>query len=173
MHSHPHGAAIRADGLQRRFNGNTAVEHLDLEIEAGEIYGFLGPNGAGKTTTVRMLCTLLAPTGGHAIGCRLRRRVGSGIGAFAHRCRVARRVVRSQADRVGAVAVAGLVVRAVGAASTSASSSSRSSSISATRSTAASRRTRAACNAGSIWPPRSCTTPTCCSSTSPRPASTR
>ena len=37
---------------------------VDLEISTGEIYGFLGPNGAGKSTTVRMLCTLLAPTGG-------------------------------------------------------------------------------------------------------------
>jgi ABC-2 type transport system ATP-binding protein len=59
-------AALRADGLQRRFNGTTAVEGLDLEIAPGEIYGFLGPNGAGKSTTVRMLCTLLAPSGGSA-----------------------------------------------------------------------------------------------------------
>jgi ABC-2 type transport system ATP-binding protein len=67
MHSRSHGAAIRAEGLQRAFNGNTAVEHLDLAIDKGEIYGFLGPNGAGKSTTVRMLCTLLAPTGGRAV----------------------------------------------------------------------------------------------------------
>jgi len=67
MHSRSQGVAIRAEGLQRAFNGNTAVEHLDLEIEEGEIYGFLGPNGAGKSTTVRMLCTLLAPTGGRAV----------------------------------------------------------------------------------------------------------
>jgi ABC-2 type transport system ATP-binding protein len=60
-------AAVRAEGLQRRFDGTTAVESLDLEITRGEIYGFLGPNGAGKSTTVRMLCTLLAPTGGRAI----------------------------------------------------------------------------------------------------------
>jgi len=58
--------AVRAEGLRREFNGTTAVDHLDLEISAGEIYGFLGPNGAGKSTTVRMLCTLLAPTGGRA-----------------------------------------------------------------------------------------------------------
>ena len=59
--------AIRAEGLQRSFNGTNAVEHLDLSVEPGEIYGFLGPNGAGKSTTVRMLTTLLAPTGGRAI----------------------------------------------------------------------------------------------------------
>jgi ABC-2 type transport system ATP-binding protein len=66
MHARSNDAAIRAEGLRREFNGVTAVEHLDLEIQAGEIYGFLGPNGAGKSTTVRMLCTLLAPTGGRA-----------------------------------------------------------------------------------------------------------
>ena len=60
-------AAVCAEGLQRRFNGTTAVENLDLEVACGEIYGFLGPNGAGKSTTVRMLCTLLAPTGGRAV----------------------------------------------------------------------------------------------------------
>jgi ABC-2 type transport system ATP-binding protein len=59
-------AAIRAEGLQRHFNGTTAVDGIDLEVAPGEIYGFLGPNGAGKSTTVRMLCTLLAPTGGRA-----------------------------------------------------------------------------------------------------------
>jgi ABC-2 type transport system ATP-binding protein len=60
-------AAVHAEGLERRFNGTTAVENLDLEVARGEIYGFLGPNGAGKSTTVRMLCTLLAPTGGRAV----------------------------------------------------------------------------------------------------------
>ena len=58
--------AIRCDALVRRFDGTTAVDGVDLEIADGEIYGFLGPNGAGKSTTVRMLCTLLAPTGGRA-----------------------------------------------------------------------------------------------------------
>jgi ABC-2 type transport system ATP-binding protein len=59
--------AVRAEGLRRQFNGTTAVADLNLEIAQGEIYGFLGPNGAGKSTTVRMLCTLLAPTGGRAV----------------------------------------------------------------------------------------------------------
>ncbi|MEO5840537.1 MAG: ATP-binding cassette domain-containing protein [Acidimicrobiales bacterium] len=62
-----HGIAIQANKLVREFNGVTAVDGVDFEINEGEIYGFLGPNGAGKTTTVRMLCTLLAPTGGEAI----------------------------------------------------------------------------------------------------------
>jgi ABC-2 type transport system ATP-binding protein len=60
-------SSIVTEGLVRQFNGLTAVDHVDMEIKPGEIYGFLGPNGAGKSTTVRMLCTLLAPTGGRAV----------------------------------------------------------------------------------------------------------
>ena len=60
------GAAVRAEGLVRRFGKNAAVDGVDLSVEPGEIYGFLGPNGAGKTTTVRMLVTLLSPTDGRA-----------------------------------------------------------------------------------------------------------
>jgi ABC-2 type transport system ATP-binding protein len=58
--------AIVAEGLTRTFADVTAVDDLDLVINRGEIYGLLGPNGAGKSTTVKMLCTLLAPTGGRA-----------------------------------------------------------------------------------------------------------
>ena len=59
-------AAIRTEALVRQFGGLTAVDGVDLAVGRGEIYGFLGPNGAGKSTTVRMLCTLLGPTGGRA-----------------------------------------------------------------------------------------------------------
>jgi ABC-2 type transport system ATP-binding protein len=59
--------AITVEGLERAFGGDVlAVRGIDLEVGEGEIYGFLGPNGAGKTTTVRMLTTLLLPTGGRA-----------------------------------------------------------------------------------------------------------
>jgi ABC-2 type transport system ATP-binding protein len=55
------------EGLERAFPGDVvAVAGVDLEVAEGEIYAFLGPNGAGKTTTVRMLTTLLRPTGGFA-----------------------------------------------------------------------------------------------------------
>jgi ABC-2 type transport system ATP-binding protein len=57
---------IEADGLQRSFGDVEAVVGVDLEVRDGEVFGFLGPNGAGKSTTVRMLTTLLRPTGGHA-----------------------------------------------------------------------------------------------------------
>jgi ABC-2 type transport system ATP-binding protein len=59
--------AITAERLSRTFGELTAVDALDLTIHRGEIYGLLGPNGAGKSTTVKMLCTLLAPTGGRAV----------------------------------------------------------------------------------------------------------
>ncbi len=60
-------AAIETQQLAREFEGGIkAVDGVDLAVAEGEIYGFLGPNGAGKTTTVRMLTTLLIPTGGRA-----------------------------------------------------------------------------------------------------------
>ena len=59
--------AIEAEGLVREFKGGVrAVDGVDLVVGNGEIYGFLGPNGAGKSTMVRMLATLLRPTGGRA-----------------------------------------------------------------------------------------------------------
>src|SRR3954467_12073134 len=61
-------AAIETQQLAREFDGGIkAVDGVDLAVAEGEIYGFLGPNGAGKTTTVRMLTTLLQPTGGRAM----------------------------------------------------------------------------------------------------------
>ncbi|MDQ4041453.1 MAG: ATP-binding cassette domain-containing protein [Actinomycetota bacterium] len=59
--------AVEARALARTFKGGVeAVRGIDLTVARGEIFGFLGPNGAGKTTTVRMLCTLLPPSGGRA-----------------------------------------------------------------------------------------------------------
>ena len=68
----PAGAAIavHAEGLVKHYGGRTgiveAVRGVDLDVAAGEIFGFLGPNGAGKSTTVRMLTTLLSITAGTA-----------------------------------------------------------------------------------------------------------
>ena len=63
-------AMIEARGLKRTYKARgksiEAVRGIDLTVQPGEIVGFLGPNGAGKTTTLKMLCTLLAPTGGSA-----------------------------------------------------------------------------------------------------------
>ncbi|MGH7322706.1 MAG: ATP-binding cassette domain-containing protein, partial [Candidatus Rokuibacteriota bacterium] len=52
-------AAVVTEGLTKRFGKFTAVDHVDLRVNAGELYGFLGPNGAGKSTTLRMLCGIL------------------------------------------------------------------------------------------------------------------
>lgn len=58
--------AITSVGLQRYFGNNVALAGLNIAVEPGEIYGFLGPNGAGKSTFIRILCTLLLPSGGRA-----------------------------------------------------------------------------------------------------------
>lgn len=58
--------AVVAEQLRKVFGHTVAVESLDLEIHAGEVFGLLGPNGSGKTTTIRMLCGLLEPTAGRA-----------------------------------------------------------------------------------------------------------
>jgi ABC-2 type transport system ATP-binding protein len=52
-------AVIDVRGMTKRFGQITAVDHVDLTVRGGEIYGFLGPNGSGKTTFLRMLCGLL------------------------------------------------------------------------------------------------------------------
>ena len=57
---------IEARGLTRCFGAITAVDHLDLTVAPGEIFGLVGPDGAGKTTTLRMLCGLIDPSEGSA-----------------------------------------------------------------------------------------------------------
>lgn len=58
--------SIITDNLTKVYDGLVAVDSLNLKIRTGEIFGFLGPNGAGKSTAIRMLTTLLPPTGGTA-----------------------------------------------------------------------------------------------------------
>ncbi|MCC6485195.1 MAG: ABC transporter ATP-binding protein [Armatimonadetes bacterium] len=67
---------VAARGLLKRFGDKTAVNGIDLDVRAGEFFGFLGPNGAGKSTTIRMLCGLLRPDAGtiHVAGYDLRTR---------------------------------------------------------------------------------------------------
>jgi ABC-2 type transport system ATP-binding protein len=60
------GLAIEASGLVRTFGATRALDGIDLAVPAGTVYGLLGPNGAGKTTAVRVLATLLRPSGGEA-----------------------------------------------------------------------------------------------------------
>ena len=56
--------AVYVKDIVKTFGNFTAVDHVSLTVDKGEIFGFLGPNGAGKSTTIRMLCGLLRPTGG-------------------------------------------------------------------------------------------------------------
>ena len=58
--------AVECEGLSFRFGSHTAVDQVDLRVEAGEVFGLLGPNGAGKTTTIRVLTTLLPAAEGSA-----------------------------------------------------------------------------------------------------------
>lgn len=55
---------IKVEGLRKEYDGFTAVDNLNFEIEKGEIFGIVGPNGAGKTTTLKMLSGLITPTRG-------------------------------------------------------------------------------------------------------------
>ncbi|UCC26400.1 MAG: ATP-binding cassette domain-containing protein [Gemmatimonadales bacterium] len=56
--------ALRLSGVTKRFGSHTAVDHLDLEVPRGSIYGLLGPNGSGKTTSIRMIMGILLPDEG-------------------------------------------------------------------------------------------------------------
>ncbi|NIQ07737.1 MAG: ABC transporter ATP-binding protein, partial [Candidatus Korarchaeota archaeon] len=55
---------IETQNLTKNYNGLVAVDHVDLQVKNGEIFGYLGPNGAGKTTTIKMLLGLRKPTAG-------------------------------------------------------------------------------------------------------------
>jgi ABC-2 type transport system ATP-binding protein len=59
-------APVEARGLVKRYGRITAVDHVDLTVERGDVYGYLGPNGAGKTTSLRMLLGLIRPDEGSA-----------------------------------------------------------------------------------------------------------
>ena len=56
--------AVEVEDLVKTFGSFVAVDHIDFQVERGEVFGFLGPNGAGKSTTIRVLCGLLMPTSG-------------------------------------------------------------------------------------------------------------
>jgi ABC-2 type transport system ATP-binding protein len=84
--------AIRTEGLTKAYGSFLALDGLDLEIQAGEIFGYIGPNGAGKSTTIRLLLDLLRPTSGRAEvlgmdvrrqGIAVRRRLGYLAGELA------------------------------------------------------------------------------------------
>ena len=55
---------VQTFNLTKRYGGRTVVDGLNLRIPRGAVYGFLGPNGSGKSTTMKMLLSLVRPTGG-------------------------------------------------------------------------------------------------------------
>jgi ABC-type multidrug transport system ATPase subunit len=57
-------SAISLEGVSKKFNDFTAVDHLSFQVKQGDIYGFLGPNGSGKSTTLRMIMSLISPSSG-------------------------------------------------------------------------------------------------------------
>jgi ABC-2 type transport system ATP-binding protein len=84
--------AVETSGLTKYYGKHRGVVGLDLEVRAGEVFGFLGPNGAGKTTTIRLLLDLLRPSSGSATvlgrdarrcGVEMRRQVGFTPGELA------------------------------------------------------------------------------------------
>lgn len=58
------GLIITTEALTKKYSGREVVNHIDLKVPGGSIYGFLGPNGAGKSTTMKMILGLVRPTGG-------------------------------------------------------------------------------------------------------------
>ncbi len=79
------GKAVIVKDLERRFGSFVAVNRISFEVAKGEIFGFLGPNGAGKSTTIRMLCGILAPSGGDGDGGGIRHSYRSGEDQSPHR----------------------------------------------------------------------------------------
>ena len=59
-------AAIKVEGLTKRFGDVIALDGIDFEVPERSVFGLLGPNGAGKTTAIRILATVLEPDAGHA-----------------------------------------------------------------------------------------------------------
>ena len=195
-------AAIETRDLAKSYGERRAVDGLDLRVEEGDVFGFLGPNGAGKSTTIGMLCTLARPTGGGASVAGhdvlterddVRRNIGlvfqdttldgylsaeQNLRLHAELYGVPRAVV---ADRMRQVLdMVGLWERRDSRVHTFSGGMKRRLEIArgllhAPRvlfldepTVGLDPQTRA-----SIWPPRSSTTPTCCSSTSRPRGSTR
>jgi ATPase subunit of ABC transporter with duplicated ATPase domains len=103
----PSERPVEARGLVKRYGAITAVDHVDLTVEPGDVYGFLGPNGAGKTTTLRILLGLIRPDSGEArlFGRDPQHELPEARLGAAHalaQCRGAR-CLRAAADRSGRV----------------------------------------------------------------------
>ena len=143
---------IEARGLVKRYGEITAVDHVDLTVEPGDVYGYLGPNGAGKTTSLRMLLGLIRPTSGVA---RLfgrdplieGARALDGVAGFVEAPRFYTYLPRAREPRAA---------RAPGRRRCAATASRRRSTSSTSRAAGVTRSaaTRTACDSGSASRPR-------------------
>ena len=149
-------SVIHTEKLTKTYGIHRGITEVDLDVEAGEIFGFLGPNGAGKTTTMRVLLDLIRPTSGRAevFGIEttkdpvaIHRRVGYLPGEFDLYDRL------TGADTITYFAnLRGGSTRAMSPSSSSASTSIRAG---------ATRSTRRATSKRSGWSSRCSTSPTC------------
>ena len=169
---------IVTEGLTKVFAGRggelRAVDDLNLRVHRGEIFGLLGPNGAGKTTTVGMLTTRVIPTSGTASVGGIDVVAPPGRGQAGDRRRPADQHPRSRARRRREPVLPRPLLRDERARSAHAHRrAARTVPARRPRASRTSPSSRAAWRSGSWWRGRSCTTPTCCSSTSRPRASIR
>ena len=163
---------IAVRGLTKDFGEKRVVDHFDITVPKGAIYGFLGPNGSGKTTTIRMLCGLLTPDGGEGtcLGFDIlqRRRADQGAGRLHDAELLALRgSVDPREPRFRRAACIGSTTAGSGSTTALARPRPRRPRQAARR-----HRCRAAGSSGWRSPPACCTSRNCCCSTSRRRAST-
>ncbi len=164
--------AIDVHGLTKRFGRKVAVDHVDIAVPEGQVWGFLGPNGSGKTTTIRMLCGLLKPDEGEgtclgydcaAESDSIKRQVGYMTQRFSFWEDLS---IRENLE---------FVARIYGVADTEGEGRRDDGAARACRSARTSWRANcpAAGSSAWRWPPACCTSRGCCCSTSRPPASIR
>ncbi len=168
------GIAIEAHGLTRRFGPVVAVDHAELSIPRARIYGFLGPNGSGKSTTMRMLCGLIRPTSGtiRVLGLEIPRQaetLRTQVGYMTQRFSLCEDL--SARENLAFMAS----IYTLEPAHAARAHRRRHRGISGWRNSSTGPPARSAAGRSSAWrwPPRHCTSRSCCCSTSRPARSTR
>ena len=161
--------AIVVEGIKKRYDEVIALDGVDLEVEAGTVFGLLGPNGAGKTTMVRVLATVLDPDEGRAqvLGYDVMKQAD----AVRRRIGLAGQYAAVDANLTGRenLQMVGVLARCRTRRSRRAPRSCSAPSSSPTPPIDRSARIRAACGVAWTSRPRSSTVRRSCSWTNPRP----